>query len=499
MKVTFVYPDLIGSADYKGIFYTGIASLSAFLEEKGYKTSLIHVVQPIKDETLLSLFREHDADLYAFSCTANMFPYVKKCSQILKKNIDKPIVVGGVYPTLCPEEVVSEPTIDFVCRGEGEFPLSELCDALGNGRVLENIQNIWRRNEQGNVFKNKMRPLIDNLDSLPFPNRNVFDNYSKLMNERENFTSFMASRGCPYQCTYCCNHALKDTMKGLGRYVRFRSVENVIKEIKTVLNRYAFIKEISFEDDILPLKKNWFEEFAERYRKEIGVPFRCNARPNILNEVVIKSLKYAGCRQVDIGIESGSEYIRNEILNRNISDKQIFSAALLCRENNIALFTFNMLGVPFETVKDMLDTIKINAKIGSNYSQTTIFYPYKKTKLHQVCVEEELISRKELKDYFMDSHLNYNSLTLNNIRFFTYNFRTLVLFYSLIYRLKDRRRLISEKIMDSFLISPLTGHLLFPFFNRLYEFVRCNKLSARVGHFIKRTIRQHKRKRQSNR
>ena len=494
MKITFVYPDLIGSADYKGIFYIGIASLSSFLRARGHKTSLIHIVQPIDEEKMAYIFKNDDADLYALSCTANMFPYIKKCTRIIKDQIDKPVVIGGVYPTLCPAKVIEERSIDYVCQGEGEYPLFDLCEAIQNGEKSLDILNIWGRDKEARVVENKMRPLIDNLDILPFPDREIYENFPNLMNEREGFTTFMASRGCPYDCTYCCNHALKNTFEGLGRYVRFRTVDSVIQEIKYTAEKYSFLKEFAFEDDILPLNKDWFEEFAEKYKKEIGIPFRCNTRPDILDQNVITLLKYAGCWKINIGIETGSEYIRTEILNRNISDKKIYSVSSLCKENNISLFTFNILGLPFETCEDMLETIKINARLKSSFSQCTIFYPYEKTKLYQICLEEKLLSNQELKDYYTESSLNYRHLTSNRIKFFTYYFRLLVFFYSQVFALSGILKIFVEKLLDSILSSPLTGYCLFPFFNDFYISMRSLKLSAKIGHFFKRKIRLQKKR-----
>lgn len=432
MKVTFIYPDIIGGPYYKGYFYTGIGYLSSVLKQAGHNISLIHITQPICREEFIHNLKVSQPNIVAFSTTTNMFHYVKIWSQWVKEEMDVLIVCGGVHPTLNPEEVISYKHIDIVCVGEGEGALIELCEAMAMGQEFFNIKNLWvKANER--VYRNSLRPLIRNLDVLPFPDRTIYD-YPSLYHEREKRAIIMASRGCPYNCAYCCNHALKHTFKGLGSYIRFRSVANVITKIKQIIANYPFVTALAFDDDILPINRKWLVEFTDSYAHEVALPFSCNVHPALINGDVVRILKEAGCVELHVGIESGNEQIRNKVLNRNISNENILRALSFCKKEDLQVYTYNMVGVPFEGIKEMLDTVKLNVKY-SDINQVSIFFPYKGTKLYEVCKEGDLLSSKTVTDYFQDTMLNYPQSKRNQILFIRNYFRILVRFYSALDRL----------------------------------------------------------------
>jgi len=172
MKVTFVYPDL--SLASRGKFYHGVAFLSAVLREAGHQTSLIHISKPLVDEEFISTVSSESPDLIAFSTTTNMFRTARRYARLVKKNFQLPIICGGIHPTIVPEEVINCPEIDMVCLGEGEFALLELCNKMNGNEEIYSIQNIWVK-EYGKIHRNPVRPLIQDLDELPFPDRTIYD------------------------------------------------------------------------------------------------------------------------------------------------------------------------------------------------------------------------------------------------------------------------------------------------------------------------------------
>lgn len=461
MKITFIYPDIIGSANYRGYFYTGIGYLSSVLKKEKHDVSFIHITQPIEKEKLISDIKALSPDVIGFSTTTNMFEFVKTWAKWIKEQMNVLIVCGGVHCILNPEEVISEKHIDIICVGEGEETLIDLCDAMTKNQEFFNIRNLWIKNN-GKVYRNPCRPLIKNLDVLPFPDRTIYDNYPNLYHEREGRAVIMASRGCPYNCTYCCNLSLKQKFNGLGQYVRFRSPDNVIAEIKETIANYAFIKSIAFDDDILPLRKEWLNEFSNKYADEISLPFSCNIHPFLINSDVIQMLKHSGCTELHIGIESGNEQIRNNILNRKISNEHILQALSLCRKHNLRVYTYNLVGLPFEGTKEMLDTVKINVKY-SDINQVSIFFPYKGTKLYNICLEQGLLSSKIVFDYFKDTMLNYPRSKRNRIIFIKNYFRILVKLYSVL----DKLPKIITKIIDALLCSKIFSVLFFYPANKL--------------------------------
>ena len=167
---------------------------------------------------------------------------------------------------------------------------------------------------------------------------------------------------------------------GLGRYVRFRSPANVIDEIISVAKRYT-IKTVFFNDDIFILDRKWLEQFLPLYRDTAGLPFCAQARADTLNEDIIKLLKEAGCRTVSFAIESGNEEIRKGILGKKITDDEIIKVAALLKKHGIRFATYNMVGIPGETVEDALKTVDINIKIGTDYPRCSFLTPYPGTRI----------------------------------------------------------------------------------------------------------------------
>ena len=398
------------------------------------------------------------ANLVAFSATTNKFPYVTTFSQWTKEFSPVLTICGGVHPTLEPESAIQAEGLDAICVGEGENAIIDLCDCLQSNKDITSIPNIWSKKD-GEIYRNSPRPLINNLDSLPFPDRDIFD-YASLYHESNGAASVMASRGCPYDCAYCCNRAIRSIYEG-QRYVRFRSVPNVINELKQILTRYPFIRKFAFDDDILPLNKAWFEEFTAEYRKEVRVPFTCNVRPNLMTEDLARQLKEAGCDQANIGIESGNLYIREEVLNRHLSDEQIISTAGLLKNEGIKVYTYNMVGLPQESIKEILDTIKMNARVSPDMAQVSMFYPYHGTKLFEICKESRLLTNKDVRDYFEDTSLNFTPLRRRQIQFAALYFPFLLRTYQAFIKKPQKVQPMMVRVLDAILSWKITAFFVF--------------------------------------
>ena len=197
----------------------------------------------------------------------------------------------------------------------------------------------------------------------------------------------MLGRGCPYNCNYCCNNAIKDSCPNKKNYVRFPSIERGIRIIKEFIELYPHAKKIEFADDTFTLNKKWLQEFCTTYKKEIGLPFICNARVETIDEKVVVDLKTAGCTSLYFGIETGNEWLRNYILNRKHSNKQIINALNIVKKNRIKCFSSNIVGLPFETKKMMKETYKLNYDINVDNGICFYFFPFPGTKLYQICLK----------------------------------------------------------------------------------------------------------------
>jgi len=196
---------------------------------------------------------------------------------------------------------------------------------------------------------------------------------------------FIAGRGCPYNCKYCFNEKYSKVYEGKGKRVRFRSVDNVIEEVKDVINKYP-TKVVYFQDDTFILDKEWLKEFCEKY-KEINLPFHCHVRANLVDEEIVKMLKEAKCYSVHIAAETADDKIRNEVLNRNMSKEEILNSCKLLRKYGIKFMMQNMIGLPGGSLKKDLKTLKLNIKCKPNYAWVSIFQPYPGTELEKYCRE----------------------------------------------------------------------------------------------------------------
>lgn len=256
---------------------------------------------------------------------------------------------------------------------------------------------------------------------------------------------------------------------------------------------YPSTKYIGFYDDILALRKDWFKKFTDYYKTQIKLPFRCNMRANYLaQEETTKMMHDAGCRRVIIGLESGNEYVRNEILKRNMSERILLEAGRLTKKYGIELATYNMLGLPGENFSAVLDTVKLNAKIGADFIFGSIYYPYPKTILHQLCEEKGLLTDRIVTDYVEGSALNFNALTHIRILFVRNNLRLLVNVYKCIYRLSGAFKTYGEKLFDAILSSRILAFTVFAFANWLFKNVRENKILATLINKIKRIGKRKK-------
>ncbi len=401
MKVCLVYPD-IGGVEHYGArkFYHGLGYISSVLKGAGHETTLLYLQTAPTKEALLQQITSLAPSVVAFSATTHQFPYVVKCARWIKEEMPAVwTMVGGAHPTLVPEQVISEPGVDVVCVGEGEYPMLDWVSALQEGKDVTHIPNLWLRQGE-NLLKNPLRPLIANLDELPFADRELFG-FDQILAKNDGWVDMMAGRGCPYGCSYCCNPTLRERFSGLGKYVRFRSVENLLSEIRFLTSHYV-VKTLNFQDDVFTLDRDWTLQFCQAYRKQFSFPFWINTRVERVNdEEMVAALVHAGCCGVRIGIESGNESLRAEILKRHMSNDEIRQAFALANKHGLNVYTCNMLGVPGETAAMIEETIALNRELEPADLQFSVFYPYPMTELYDLCAREGYLGEGEtLPSYY---------------------------------------------------------------------------------------------------
>jgi radical SAM superfamily enzyme YgiQ (UPF0313 family) len=284
---------------------------------------------------------------------------------------------------------------------------------------------------------------------------------------------FLASRGCPHNCKYCCNHLLRKIYGSEGKPIRFRSVDNVIAEIRHVVREHPFITTLAFDDDILFLHRKWSEEFAEKYRREVHLPFMCNARADVTDEALVDLLKKAGCYYVKFGLESGNEEIRYNVLNRRMKNEQIMKAFSICKEAGLITHSYNIVGIPFETPGAILDTIKLNAAIGVDVTHVTIYQPYQGTKLAETCREHNFLESTDLDlDFCSSSIVRLDTVTAAQVLMFRDYFRLFMMYYRMLAKLPHGVAQALTRLSERILSLPVTATILnlwYPALSFLYK------------------------------
>ena len=350
--------------------------LSGTLKSQGHES---RIFIDVKGADAMRQVLEYQPQAVGVSCTTGLHHWGLQFLRKIKASRPEIItIMGGPHPTFCPEVIRAE-SIDFAVQGEAENVVTDIAEAVEAGEDIRYLENIVHL-DGDEITINPLRNLIEELDSIPYPDRSHYDRYA--ITKREGSKNFICGRGCPYRCSFCCNYRLHDMYHDKGRYVRYRSHENILDEIEEVKDRYG-IKFVGFSDDTLIFNKKWLLPFLEKYKERIGLPFLSTVRANLINEEVVRGLKEAGCISCVFGVESGDERIRNEVLIKGVSDDEIRRTASLFKKYKIRFGTYNMLGLPGETIVDAWKTVKLNAEIRPDFPWCSVIQPYPGTKIHE--------------------------------------------------------------------------------------------------------------------
>jgi anaerobic magnesium-protoporphyrin IX monomethyl ester cyclase len=341
------------------------------------------------------------------------------------KHLNIPTIMGGVGATFNYEKILNNDLVNFVCLGEGEGAIVELCNKLMNKENTHDIKNLCFKKDSV-IIKNQKRERV-NLNDLPIPDFTIYDYerfYRPFMGKIVRMAQVDLDRGCPFMCTYCAAPSLKEEFDkdNCGHYYRVKSFDKVFEEIKNLVEihdiNFLWISSETFL--ALPLKK--FQEFAERYIKEVNLPFWCQNRLDMFSEEKTKLLSEMGCKAVSVGLEHGSEKIRKQLLNKHISNEKILEATKVLSKYDIVPTINNMIGLPDETRENIFETVELNRQItsilkGKQTLNVFTFIPFAGTKLRKICIEKGYIDENiEIPFSFQkESILNMPSLNKKEI------------------------------------------------------------------------------------
>jgi radical SAM superfamily enzyme YgiQ (UPF0313 family) len=380
----------------------GLSIVAACLERAGHEvrcwvvcpsTALDHVAQEI-------VF-DFGCDVAAASAVTTQFPLIARlCRHIKDLKPSIPVLVGGVHATIRPEECIADPALDAVCIGEGEEAAVAWVNTFATGSQPRGIPGTWNKIPgRAEVDRTPPAPFRTDLNELPLMN---YGHWERWIDPQNRILRVVIGRGCPYACTYCSNHALRQTQP--GRYVRFRSPRNVLAEIEMVLARFPDLTSINLEMETIGASIPWALHLCDSLAafnatRERPIVFRANLAVTsqlLLHEeqlhTLLSAFRRANLKALDVGLESGSARIRKDILNRPpYTNAELIRFCDIARQYGISVSLYLLIGVPTETPSEAIETSTVARACNPLDIHPSIFYPYPGTVLHKVSADLGLI------------------------------------------------------------------------------------------------------------
>ncbi|MDI6759286.1 MAG: radical SAM protein [Candidatus Brocadiaceae bacterium] len=388
--------------------------MSEYRQMEDYITVINDDGHPLWQE-VVGFLRDFKPDLVGIRAQTTTYASAVKVAELVKRvNPGCLVIKGGPHPSIKYEQVLEDENVDFVVRDEGEITFSELIKTLEDGNGGLGGINGLSYKLNGRIVNNPPREFIKDIDSIPQPSREslfYLGHYTP-----EDLGVLMASRGCPFSCSFCFNMWQKK--------LRCRSVENVIEEIVSVKERYK-TQQFSFKDDTFTMNKAWVSELCEKLLgKGVGINWDCTSRVDLLDKNLLTLMKRAGCNVIKIGVESGSERILKD-LKKGVSVDEIRRAAKLINDNNIFWSAYFIVGLPQETKEDMQKTYNFMREINAPYASIGLYKAFPNTTLFSQGVEMDILKPDmEREEYLRVKPLDYyyknpkkRTLALNNDEF----------------------------------------------------------------------------------
>jgi anaerobic magnesium-protoporphyrin IX monomethyl ester cyclase len=379
-RILFVFPETRYPAGQPPL---GIACLGAWLRrETGADSALCDMsFEKRPFEALRRRIAEYKPDLVGISVvTPQLSAAVEACAVVRKAAPGAVLAVGGPHATVLPEDTLDRTGADLVYSGEGELGLSRIV----SGEPADGIPGAcFRRN--GRIIRVPGLLLVEDLDSLPIPDRSMFDmkRYFSVWYSMDRVdpslrgTSVMATRGCPFGCTFC-----QPTLSAIfGRRIRKRSPEGICDELEDLKARYG-LEAFMFEDSTFILEKEWVHAICDEIdRRRLGLRWCCNVRADLLDGDLLLHMKRAGLAKFNMGVESASQRVLDEIYEKGITVEGVLRAVDLARELGISVQGYFMLGAPGETLEEMERTIRFAVENHFDDAVFDITTPFPHTEL----------------------------------------------------------------------------------------------------------------------
>ena len=395
MKVTFLNPPQTNSKyKFLGVVAPslGIGYMAAVLEKNNIDVDVL-------DSSALGLnydeigeeILKRKPDIVSISAlTPTIGVALDSADKIKQVKPDTVVVLGGYHPTFEYESVLKEESVDVVVRGEGEYTVLELVQAIDEGRDLKEVKGLaFHDKDDGSLILTPDREIIEDLDELPFPAFHLFpmEKY-RILNITTNVATIITTRGCPMQCSFCSSAALH------GNHLRRRSYTNVVDEIEIRLTEQN-IDTIAFMDDTFTLNKKFVRDFCKEIkRRNLKFWWGCTSRVDTLDEELLQLMKDSGCITIFMGVESADQQMLDK-MNKSITLEKTEKAFKLARKIGIRTIASCVIGMPEDTRENIKKTIKFVDNLKPNYALYSLATPYPGTRFYKETFEKNLINIKD--------------------------------------------------------------------------------------------------------
>lgn len=367
-------------------------------------------------QDFVAMVNDFQPDLIGVSCVEPTYSMSLRLIESVK-DYGIPVIFGGVFASFAPEHVLKSGLVDMVCVGEGEQVIVEVADRILKHRDLAGLPNVWIK--KGKELIPPVAHVLTEIDALPIARFDVFEPeriYRSMAGKIYRMLPIEISRGCPYSCTYCSAPAYRRNFSKHGNWLRFKSVDNIIKEIDYYTKHYDVEYFYFVSETFLAMPESRRKDFYRLY-SDYRLPFWFNTRPETITGEDIHALEQIGCHRLSVGIEHGNYEFRKKMLQRNYSNETVLNSVKTIQETNIQLSVNNMIGFPDETRNLVFETIELNRQFTCESHTVSIFQPFKGTKLYEYCVERNYWSEDNVgAESFAEPVLNMPSLSQKEIQ-----------------------------------------------------------------------------------
>jgi radical SAM superfamily enzyme YgiQ (UPF0313 family) len=387
------------------------------------------------------------------------------------------IICGGPAASINPALCLEEDYIDMACCGEGEGVLLELCKRMDIREDYNNISGLWVRDENGNIHNNGVAKLTD-LDSLPVQDWDSYDPiqiHGLFEGEAYRMGHVEFTRGCPYNCSYCGSGSIRKSYleAGMSGYVRHKSPEKFVEECKHLAEKYDLNLFYFVDGTFTAMSSKTLAKLSKLYKEQVGVPFIALVHPSTINDETARLLSEMGCLHVSIGVESGVQEFRKNVLNRNMTDEKIIDAVRCLRKHNIHVSSYNMIGIPGMDREHVFKTIELNRKANPNSTIVGIFIPFPDAELTKKLVSMGMLNEDAIVTNGMYPTVKIDDMTDEEINGLFNTFNLYIKFPKFTWSFI--RKLEKDNIVSRFVRKTIYKILSFW---RAYEIL---KLKRRIG------------------